>query len=176
MSPAFPDRSVPLSTATISGGSDPQLDAICRTAATLLGVRYAFVSQLDSEYQWYIGGNGISLGRVPRAETFCTNLRQDGQHEPLIVLDAQRDERFADLPFVRSSPHIRFYAGVPIVVGRAGVGGTICVADVAPRKRFGTNDVRRLLDLALFVEAILTTRVVTPREGRDLGTEPDTPD
>ena len=148
---------------TISDGRDPQFDAVCRTAAALFGVRYAFVSQPGSEYQWYIGSCGSSVGRVPRAATFCTTRRDDGSHAPLVVLDARRDPRSAEFPFVREAPYIRFYAGVPIVLRTSRELATICIADVEPRKRFGANDERHLLDLALFVEAILNARVAAPR-------------
>jgi GAF domain-containing protein len=148
---------------TISGGTDPQLDAVCRTAAALFGTRYAFVSQLNAEYQWYIGSSSAIIGKMPRAETFCTNMREDGSHETLVVLDALRDDRFSNLPFVRLAPHIRFYAGIPLALRGMTDTVTMCVADNVARQRFGATEERRLLDLALFVEAILDVRLGSQR-------------
>ena len=44
------------------------------------------------------------------------------------------DERFSTHPFVVSEPHIRFYAGVPLVTSEETVIGTLFVADRIPRE------------------------------------------
>ena len=60
MSPAvrIPARTDPVS-AFPDGRHDPQLDAICRTAAALFGVRYAFVSHLSADCQLFLGREGL---------------------------------------------------------------------------------------------------------------------
>ena len=42
------------------------------------------------------------------------------------------DERFSSNPMVTGSPGVRFYAGVPLVVGGLRM-GTLCVKDTRPR-------------------------------------------
>lgn len=141
-----------------SGRHDPQLDAICRTAAALFGVRYAFVSHLNDECQLFLGREGLSIASSPRSAALCALTLLGERLEPLIVLDARLDPRFATNPFVTEDPYLRFYAGVPILLGDDGDGATVCIADPHPRLAFDEADQRRLRDLASFVEAALHGR------------------
>ncbi|CAJ1352663.1 unnamed protein product, partial [Effrenium voratum] len=54
--------------------------------------------------------------------------------EILIIEDAAQDARLALNPFVVGPPHVRFYAGAPLVGSRGERYGTLCVADLVPRK------------------------------------------
>jgi GAF domain-containing protein len=65
----------------------------------------------------------------------------------MIVPDAFRDARFADNPLVLSEPHIRFYAGVPLILKDGSCIGTLCLVDTRPRTLQG-NEMQRLNDLA----------------------------
>ena len=52
----------------------------------------------------------------------------------MVVHDAEKDVRFAETELVQGWPNIRFYAGAPLRVSRAGVThkiGTLCIIDRA---------------------------------------------
>lgn len=62
-----------------------------------------------------------------RADSMCDVTVQQG--DILVVEDATADPRFADRGVVTGSPHVRFYAGRPLVVGDGFRVGTICIID-----------------------------------------------
>jgi hypothetical protein len=54
----------------------------------------------------------------------------------MVVLDAQKDWRFQNHPFVLGAPHIRFYAGAPLRTAEGYNVGSICIIDSHPRAEF----------------------------------------
>ena len=141
---------------------DPQIDSICRIAAKLFGVRYAYVSRLNLEYQSFLGSEGFSVTSTPRSDAFCALTVLGELHAPLVILDTLADRRVADNPHVTGSPHLRFYAGIPISLGDDTTDqASVCVADTSPRAVFGEEDRERLSDLAVFIEAALRGRIAS---------------
>lgn len=111
---------------------------ICRTPISLL-------SLVDATRQWFKARRGLEASKFPREDAFCAHAIQGP--DVLVVPDARADVRFADNTLVRSAPHIRFYAGAPLVTGD-GLGlGTLCVIDCEPRT-IGPEEIRALRGLA----------------------------
>jgi len=63
------------------------------------------------------------------------------------VEDAGVDPRFAANPLVTGEPHIRFYAGYPVLDARGMALGSLCVLDREPR-RLRERELRALRELA----------------------------
>ncbi|TCJ39839.1 sensor histidine kinase [Parafrankia sp. BMG5.11] len=110
---------------------DPELSAIAHFAAQLCNAPTGVVTMVESERQRFIARAGIDERETPRAVSFCAHAMLGS--EPMVVVDARSDPRFADNGLVKGPPHIRFYAGAPLVSGEGVPLGALAVIDSEPR-------------------------------------------
>ena len=115
----------------MSGPQEPIFRELTRLAAELAGAPMALVTLVHEHSQWFAGSVGFDVGETCRLDSFCSHAIEQ-PHQLMWVEDARQDGRFANNPFVRGEPHIRFYAGVPLVVNGSAV-GTLCVLGPEPR-------------------------------------------
>ena len=105
-------------------------DLVC-LVSTICDVPVALISLVDKDRQWFKARKGIAIDQTSRDMSFCAHAL--GQENLLIIPDAALDERFAANPLVTDGPHIRFYAGAPLVTSEGNALGTLCVIDSKPR-------------------------------------------
>ena len=114
-------------------GKKAGLQRLVDEAAKLFHTPIAAVTIVDRDRQWFAVSTGLDVQQTPRDISFCAHaIHRPG--EPLIVTDARRDPRFADNPLVKFAPHIRFYAGMPLLDGQGYPLGALCVIDSRPRE------------------------------------------
>lgn len=110
----------------------PAFDAVTKAAALAFDVPMALVSLVDENRQWFKSKVGLDACETPRDISFCTHAIKGV--DAFIVEDALEDERFKDNPLVVGEPHIRFYAGMPLIDGDGFALGTLCIIDKKPRQ------------------------------------------
>ena len=138
---------------------EQEFDDIVELATTIANTPIALVSLIDTERQWFKACLGLPVEETHRDLAFCAHaiLTPD---DLLVVEDATQDPRFNESVFVTGPPHIRFYAGAPIVTHDGFALGTVCVIDTIPRS-FTAGEARALKTLARQTAALMHLRKLT---------------
>lgn len=124
--------------------AEPAFDRLTWLASQVTEAPMALISLLTAERQWFKSRIGVDASETPRAWAFCSHaILQQGL---FMVEDALADPRFRDNPLVTGAPHIRFYAGFPLLGAADQPVGTLCVLDTEPRK-LREREVRALREL-----------------------------
>lgn len=131
-------------------------DDLVHAAALVCRTPISLISLVDIARQWFKARQGIPETELPRESAFCAHAIQGS--DVLVVSDTHSDPRFADNPLVVGDPHIRFYAGAPIVTLEGLSLGTICVIDRVPRT-IGPEEMRALRGMARQVMIQLELRL-----------------
>ena len=110
---------------------DSDFDDIAVLAGQLCQTPIALLSLVDADRQWFKARVGLDVCETPRSSSFCAYaMHSTGVMQ---VPDTLDDHRFADNPLVVGEPHIRFYAGAPLVSASGQPLGSVCVIDRVPR-------------------------------------------
>lgn len=106
---------------------EDEYDHLTALVAELTHSPVALVSLIDKDRQWFKSCFGVSIKETPRNISFCAHTIH--QSQMLIVEDMLKDERFKDNPLVTNEPHVRFYAGAPLINEEGFCLGTLCIVD-----------------------------------------------
>ncbi len=136
---------------------DAAFNDLARIAAALCGSPVAMVNLVARDRQFMKAAYGFARRDVPRELSLCTHAIVD-PGQVLAIPDLTADARFERHPIVAGAPHMRFYAGAPIVTEDGHAIGTVCVLDDAPRPDLSDDHAEALRAIARQAMALIELR------------------
>ncbi len=135
---------------------EPRFDRITRLAAAFFEAPMSALKFADRDRIWVKSAVGCPTAQVARRIAFCAyTILNDGV---FCVVDATRDWRFEDSPYVTEPPHVRAYLGAPLVSNDGYRLGCLSVAFNDPRA-FTRSELTALEDFAAIAVNELELRV-----------------
>jgi two-component system, sensor histidine kinase len=110
---------------------EQDFDDIVELASSICQVPISHIGFIDDHKHWFKASVGLNVKEVTRDVSFCSRTIESD--EALVVVDLSLDGRFNSNPFVVEQPHLRFYAGVPLITQAGNALGTLCVLDTKPK-------------------------------------------
>ncbi|WP_313264139.1 PAS domain S-box protein [Sphingobacterium sp.] len=116
----------------LNTATEEEFDRITKIASLVCGTPISLISLVDRDKQWFKSRVGLTTQETSRDVSFCQYALEEDQL--MEVEDAEKDERFRANELVTSEPHIRYYAGLPLIDPNGYALGTLCVIDRVPRQ------------------------------------------
>ena len=126
-------------------------DEMAELAAAICGTRYAAVTLIDRDRQWFKAEFGSSFGQSSRDDSVCGHaiLERDLFEVP----DTHNDPRFVGNMLLNDAK-VRFYSGSQLNTSRGNSIGMLCVMDSEPRSLSASQKLS-LAQLANVLMAVL---------------------
>lgn len=137
---------------------EQEFDDLVTIARTICGTPMGAVTLIDRDRQWFKSLQGLDGEQTPRDEAFCAHTILKPE-ELMVVADARQDQRFSANPLVLGDPHIRFYAGAPLLSSDGYALGSLCVFDSVPAQ-LGTPQAEALRALSRQVSRMMEMRLL----------------
>lgn len=135
---------------------EQEYDDVVELASQLCNAPIAIITLLDENRQWFKAKKGLDIRETPISISFCSyTIRHD---KLMVVNDTLTDGRFSKNPLVTGDPHIRFYAGMPLITSEGFRLGTLAVIDRVARN-ISDAQIKGLQILARQVVNLLNLRV-----------------
>ena len=109
----------------------PAMDHVAAVAIRQFRVPMAIISLVTDEEVVFVGAQGLPDGYMPKDTTFCRMV--SASQDVVVVEDTLADDLLCRNSAVIGPPHIRFFAGAPLLA-ETGKLGTVCIADTVPRQ------------------------------------------
>lgn len=143
---------------------EPSFDDLVQIARRVCKVPVALISLVAQDRQWFKARVGFDPHQTPISQSICVHAL--ASPDLLIIPDLTQDPRTAANTLVTDHPHLRFYAGAPLITPDGVAIGSLCVIDHVPRPA-GLNEAQRATLAALARQTILILQLREAMQGRE---------
>ena len=128
-------------------GNDQDFGRVVRAAARLFDAPAAAIALLDDDQLWLYARFGLEAEILPAASSPLAKIVTTADLTSLVVPDVAADAAYAGAPLAAPPTHMRFYAGVPLVVRGQKI-GALGVMSPRPDSPVDPEQLASLGDLA----------------------------
>ena len=134
----------------LNNNEEPAFARLTALAKLFFNMPIVTITFMDEETQYLKSVHGLGgICTTTRKVAICNyTVLSD---EVFVVPDLTKDSRFSQNPLITESPHLRFYAGAPIIMHEDGKTyrlGSLCLMDIQPHHDFTDKDAKILAQFA----------------------------
>lgn len=133
-------------------------DRVIRMTQMATKLPICLFSIVEGDRQFFKAKEGLDARETPRSMAFCAwAITQENMNDIFLVEDADKHPDFQDNPLVTGPPHVKFYAGIPVLAPNKLPVGTVCLIDTTPGKltaeiETALRDAKGLLEDSLMLQ------------------------
>lgn len=135
----------------LNDNDEPAFKRLIDLAKLFFDVPVVAITFMDEETQYLKSVQGLGgICRTTREVAICNYTVLS--NEVFVVPDLIEDSRFSENLLVTESPHLRFYAGAPIILHEDNKSyrlGSLCVMDMKPKHDFDEQQAKVLAQFAM---------------------------